>query len=88
MYNYETEKANLFTPSGVKQLMEVRDQVKYLIDNAGAFTGGKISVAGDSWTTLAALDYLVEEGELVKLRKDSECWGQYQVYASPKVYNS
>lgn len=67
-YNYETEKAGLFSENGVAILLAVRDAAKGLIEKAGACTCGRVIdnvVGGGScWTMLAALDYLVERGEL------------------------
>ena len=87
MYSYETEKPSLFTESGTSRLLEVRDQAKKLLAEAGAFRADKIRASGDSWLTLAAIDYMVERKELVKLRDEHSCWGQYQVYTTPEVSN-
>jgi hypothetical protein len=65
-YKYEDEKKRLFTEDGVKTIIFVRDQAKALVKIAGCFTAEKLleKCAGDSFTILAVLDFLVEIGEL------------------------
>jgi hypothetical protein len=87
MYSYEAEKPRLFTEDGSVTYTQVRDAVHALLRQAGAFRQDHLRVAGDTWTTLACLDRMVELGELVKLRPEGSCWGQYQVYARPQVHN-
>jgi hypothetical protein len=81
-YKYETERAELFTEHGVETLTVIRDNVKRLLKVAGAFTAGHAfeNAAGSSWTMLAALDYLVEKGEIVRVTGEGETWGQHQVF--------
>jgi hypothetical protein len=86
-YDYEVERLRLFTADGVKHMTAVRDQVKELLSQAGAFRGDAIHTAGNSWLTLAAIDWLVECKEIVPLRDKNKCWGQYQVYSTPQVHN-
>jgi hypothetical protein len=86
-YNYQTEKPNLFTESGQIKFLEVRDKVKALLQQTGAFRMDYLSVSGDSWATLACVDRLVELKEIVPLRDKVACWGQYQVYADTQVHN-
>ena len=88
-YNYKTQREELFTEEGVEHLREVERQVNCLLKEAGAFTFNKISIAGASWDTMAALDYLCEKGKLVKAHRENgkDCWSQFQVYTSPKKDN-
>jgi hypothetical protein len=80
-YNYAELKPEIFTESGVKRLLKVRDRVKQLLKSAGAF---RMEEAGFvSWEDIACVEYLVELGELVELKR--ECWGQYRVFTDPKV---
>lgn len=84
-YSYEVERPNLFTPDGVKLLISVRDNVQYLLRLAGAVRlqeaiGG---ATGDSWHMLAAIDYLVELGELREITAPGVP-GQYRVLVSSK----
>ena len=83
MYSYEEIKPQLFTESGVKVLIQMRDSVDKKIEFAGAVTSGAAMDGvggGDAWLMLAALDYLVETGELVDLTKDMEVVGQRRVF--------
>lgn len=84
-YRYEDQKANLFTEHGADILLSVRDEAKRLIQVAGACTAAKAMSAatGDSWTMLAALDYMVERGELLRVTAKDETWGQNQVFTAP-----
>lgn len=81
-YSYQKEKANLFTESGAATLLAVRDEAKLLIELAGACTAEKAmkKATGSSWTMLAALDYMVERGELRRVTVQGETWGQHQVF--------
>ena len=84
-YCYEEERANLFTEDGVEMLTAIRDKARELLRKAGAFSAGHAmeSVAGSSWTMLAALDYLVEKGEIVRVTDKHATWGQHQIFTSP-----
>jgi hypothetical protein len=65
-YDYKIEKDALFTEQGVEVLMQVRDRANKLIFMAGACTADKVirTISGNSWTMLAALDYMEEKGEI------------------------
>lgn len=86
-YSYQTERPNIFTESGQVHFIEVRDKINKLLDTAGAFRMDKLSVSGDSWLTLACVDRMVELKELVPLRPEGSCWGQFQVYTTSQVHN-
>lgn len=81
MYIYEDERHKLFTESGVKMLLRVRNSVDEKLKHAGAVRSGEaISVVtGDSWTMLACLDYLVENGEIREIT-GSAVAGQNRVF--------
>lgn len=81
-YSYEKERPELFTEFGVKTLTVIRDNAKRLLKVAGAFTAEKAfeGATGSSWTMLAALDYLVEQGEIIRVTAPGETWGQHQVF--------
>ena len=65
-YEYEREKHSLFTPEGFDTLTKVRDKSIMLSNISEVFTLGKLinECTGDSFKMLAAVDYLVERGEL------------------------
>lgn len=83
-YDYQTERPNLFTESGCKMLIQIRDNAKRLIASAGAARMDMIMsrVSGDSWGMLACADYLVETGELRELTPPGSCTGQHRVFVS------
>jgi hypothetical protein len=87
-YCYETERANLFTEDGVQTLTAIRDKARELLRKAGAFSAGRAmdDATGDSWTMLAALDYLVEKGEIVRVTAKDSTWGQHQIFTSRDRY--
>lgn len=86
-YNYEKEKANIFTDEGQRQFLAIRDRAKYLLKEAGAFRLDEVlkGATGSSWTHIACVDRLVELGEVVELKRD--CWGQFRVFTTPQVHN-
>jgi hypothetical protein len=79
-YDYKIHRAGLFTEDGIEIVIKIRDNARHLLEQAGAFQACKAweGVMGDSWTMLAALDYLVEKGELRKLTKYG--FGQDQIF--------
>ena len=80
MYTYEKEKHNLFTEEGFEILTKVRDNSIYLNNVAGCFNTEKLisKCTGSSFTMLAAVDYLVEKKELIKVCSGGRT--QYDVY--------
>jgi len=85
-YNYQTEKPRLFTEAGMKIYISVRDEAHRLLSLAGAFTAERAcaKASGDSWTMLAALDFMVEQGELRLLTPKDSVMGQHQVFTGPR----
>lgn len=82
-YCYEKEKPSLFTEQGVDTLMRMRDKARALLKEAGAVRADKIMDAAGpvgSWTMMAALDYMVEKGELRRVSAKGDTWGQHQVF--------
>lgn len=80
-YEYAAQRPRLFTEDGAKQLIETRDRAIRLLGIAGAFTACKAMGAGESWMMLAALDYMVERGEIIESSPPG-CWGQDRVFTS------
>lgn len=69
-YNYEEQKKELFTHEGVRTLLKIYDNCKFLDKMAGAFTAAKAwAECSESsvWTLIAALDYLVELKAIEKI---------------------
>ena len=82
MYNYETEKQNIFTEEGQLLFLKIRDKTKRLLETAGAARCQEIisGCTGDSWAMLACVDRLVEIGEIKEITIDSRVAGQYRVF--------
>lgn len=82
-YDYKTQRRELFTEEGQVVFLKVRDQVKRLLDKAGAFRFSAIEIQRDTWTTLACVERMVELEEIVELPR--QCWAQYRVFTTPKT---
>ena len=63
-YHYETQKKNLFTEQGLQLVIDTRENIKGLLNSAGAFTVSALyrRYTGDSWDLLAAIDYIEQQG--------------------------
>lgn len=84
MYNYQTERAKLFTEQGQVAFIKARDRVKQLLRESGAFMMDKILSVGrfsDTWQALACVDRMVELGEIRELTDDKVA-GQHRVFIS------
>lgn len=83
MYKYEEQKKELYTESGLKILLSMRDAARKKLADAGAFRADAIFTTGDSWTMLAALDFMVEEGEIQEVTR--QCAAQHRVFVGVGV---
>lgn len=85
-YDYQTERPTLFTEGGVDLLLRVRDHARRFLQTAGAFTAGKVvdTCCGETFTVLAALDYLVERGDVRCVTPQEHTVGQDWVFVGPK----
>lgn len=83
MYNYETEKAELFTDDGQRQFLKIRDNVQRLVKEAGVVRMQEAiaGATGSSWTNIACIDRMVEIGELQELKRPN-CPGQYRIFTA------
>ena len=83
-YDYQSEKHKVFLEENQKNFLKVRDNVKELLDTAGAFkiTAAWKGVDGDSCLLLAFVDRLVELGEVKELIR-IHCDRQERVFTSP-----
>ena len=80
MYNYQTQRAKIFTEKGQTDFMKVRDNVHNLLSMAGAVNMIKAinPISGDGWLMMAYVDRLVELGEIREIT--SNCAGQDRVF--------
>ena len=83
MYNYEKEKPHIFTEEGQRQFLKVRDNVKKMLKETGAFKMRYAwkNLVGDSWLMLACVDRLVELGEIREIT-ESDVAAQDRVFIS------
>jgi hypothetical protein len=85
MYNYQTERSEIFTESGQIAFLKIRDNVHKLLNQSGAVTMGKaISIAtGNSWMLMACVDRLIELNEIREVTPNGVA-GQHRVFV--KIY--
>lgn len=78
-YDYETEKAFVFTDEGQRHFLKVRDKAHELLKLAGAVSADTLLFGtGNSWSLMACVDRLVELGELVEI-KTNGAW-QHRIF--------
>jgi hypothetical protein len=78
-YKYEDVKPEIFKPENQKTFLKVRDDVNRLIDLAGAVRLDKVMPGGDTWTSMAYVDRLVELGEIKEVPQP-KVWGQNRIF--------
>ena len=83
MYNYQTEKAKIFTEDGQETFLKIRDKVQQLLKQSGAvmMQNAISGVTGDSWLHLACVDRLVELKEIREITKENVA-GQHRVFVA------
>lgn len=83
-YDYQTERAKIFTEEGQKLFLAIRDETSRLLRIAGAARVLEIikMQGGDTWLMLACIDRLVELGEIRELT-GPECSAQARVFTTP-----
>jgi len=81
MYNYADEKQFLFTDKGQRKFLIIRDNVKRLLEDAGAFKMEKAwkGISGDTFHMMACVDRLVDLEEIKELT-DENCVAQYRIF--------
>lgn len=83
-YDYAESRPHVFTESGQVMFLQIRDNAKHLIQEAGAARMQEIisGCAGDSWAMLACVDRLVELGEIVEVTAGHRVAGQHRIFTS------
>jgi hypothetical protein len=82
-YQYTELRPALFTEEGVEMLERIRANVGRCLRESGAVLARSAwtGVTGDSWTMLAALDYMVERGEIREvLDIQGTGFGQHRIF--------
>ena len=84
MYNYEVEKAEIFSEQGQKSFLEIRDKVKNILAKSGAITMDKAisDMTGINWFHMACVDRLVELKELKEISQENVA-GQNRIFVLP-----
>ena len=85
MYDYQTQRPNIFTEDGQKMFLDIRDRTKRLIDMAGAARLEEMikGTCGDSWNMLACVDRMVELGELREVPQGVRTPAQNRIFTRP-----
>lgn len=83
MYNYQSERAAIFTEDGQKMFLSIRDNVQRLLKTAGAVRMQEAIAGqtGSSWQMLACVDRLVELNEIREITAPGVA-GQWRVFVS------
>ena len=81
-YDYEKQKEDIFKEENQATFLKVRDKVKQLLETAGPFRMDKVMPGGDSWTSMAYIDRLVELGEIREVAQE-KVWGQNRIFTAP-----
>lgn len=83
-YQYQVQRANIFTENGQIMFLAIRDKAKELLGESGAVMSKKLMcVSGDTWDMLACIDRLVEIGELLEIKNTVSGAGQHRVFIAP-----
>ena len=82
-YNYQEQRANLFTDEGQRMFIKVRDKVEELLNTAGAFMMQKVIWKSPhnskDWDTMACVDRMVELREIVEVTPLGSV-GQHRIF--------
>lgn len=86
MYNYTTQKKNLFTEEGQVLFLKIRDNAQLQLKGAGAFRMDCVlaGCTGDGWDMMACVDRLVELQEVYEVTAGRNVPGQYRIFSSRK----
>jgi len=85
-YDYATEKVGLFSDTGQRLFLQIRDTVQRHLREAGAVRADKAwaDCSGDSWQFVACLDRLVELGEIREVTLPGTVAGQHRVFVATR----
>ena len=64
MYDYGAMKPELFTEKGIEQILDALSNAQKLLPLAGVVKASKLWPCGDTWLSMAAVDFLVHKGYL------------------------
>jgi hypothetical protein len=71
-YDYQVQREKIFTEKGQIRFLKVRDRVKRLLKESGAFMmqNALADLTGDYWEMMAHVDRLLELGEIKEIEAD------------------
>ena len=85
-YDYQMQKAVLFTDAGQRQFLMIRDKAEKCIKLAGAVRSQELLIGGgDSWNMLACVDRLVELNYLREIHQNNAA-GQHHVFVAGSAW--
>ncbi len=83
-YDYQTQRASVFTEDGQKMFLAIRDKAHELLSKSDAVMSGKLLIGtGDTWNMMACVDRLVELGELLEVPNPHSRAGQHRIFIKP-----
>lgn len=84
MYDYQTQRPNVFTEDGQVMFLRIRDRTKQLLKQAGAVRLEEMIQGStrDTWDMLACVDRLVELGEIREISQPIGTPGQMRIFTS------
>lgn len=83
-YIYEEQRPEIFTESGQRMFIKIRDNAQQLLKKAGAARMQELMTGCgcvDSWHMLACVDRLVELGEIREIPQE-RCAGQHRIFVA------
>lgn len=83
-YEYEVLREKVFTESGQRMFLEIRDAAKNMLKVSGAIMSNKLLsvTTGDVWEMLACIDRLVELKEIKEIKNPYSAAGQHRIFIS------
>ena len=81
MYKYENIRPNLFTDSGQRMFLSIRDRAHELLKESGSFRLDAVMMgtSGSSWDMIACVDRMVELGEIREINQPGVA-GQHRIF--------
>ena len=81
-YDYRTERPRLFTEENMDRVLTVLSNARSYIAESGAVKASKLFLTGDTWLSLAVLDYLVEQDYLDEVTNKLVAPAQSRVFVA------
>lgn len=80
-YEYQQQRTRIFSEEGVRTLLYIYRTALRLLEKSGSFTAN-YALYGDSWVSLACLDYLCEQGILREVEQVRKPAGQDRIFVA------